>query len=96
MGLIGLLAECFSEQVPGFAALTSFSATSTTAMILATVTLDRFRNMARSVSTTSTQMRREMDKAMQATVAMTGTPNMPCPDIEVARMARGATRTLSN
>src|ERR1700722_1022501 len=63
MGPIGLFAGCFLEPAPGFTALTAFSAMSTTAMILITVTLDRCRSGERSASTTSGETRRGMDEA---------------------------------
>ncbi len=61
-GLIGLWVGCFLELAPGFTALTAFSDMSTTALIPITVTLDRCRGAERSASTTSKEMRREMDE----------------------------------
>ena len=62
MGPIGLLEECLLGLVPGFMVLTAFTATSTTAMILITVMLDRFRAAESSRLTTSTQTRDAMGK----------------------------------
>jgi len=62
-GLIGLLAEYLLEQARGFTAIAAFTAMSTTALILITVTLDRCRSAGRSASTTSKQTRREMGEA---------------------------------
>jgi hypothetical protein len=62
---IGLSAECFLGQAPGSTALTDFMGTSTTAMILATVIMDRFRSVGRSSSTTSMEMKLGMGEAMK-------------------------------
>jgi len=59
-GLIGLWVGYFLELVPGFTDLTDFSDTSTTALILIMVTLDRCRSAGRSDSITFKAMRREM------------------------------------
>ena len=48
---IGLFTGCFLELAPGFMALAAFSAMSTTALTLITVTLDRWRSAGRSAST---------------------------------------------
>jgi hypothetical protein len=63
-----------------------FTAMSTTAMILITVTLDRCRSADRSALITSTETRRAMGGATWATLAMTGRVNMRFPDIGVVGM----------
>ena len=61
-GLIGLWVGCFLELARGFTALTAFTDMSTTDLIPITVTSDRCRGAERSASTTSKEMRREMDE----------------------------------
>src|ERR1700728_102875 len=95
MGPIGLFTGCFLELAPGFTALTAFSAMSTTALILITVTLDRCRNAGRSASTTSRETRRGMGEATWAMLAMKRRLNTRSPDIGVLRMAGDTTRARS-
>src|SRR5579863_423983 len=87
MGPTGLLAGYLLERVPGFTAVTAFTAMSTIALILITVTLDRCRSAGRSASTTSREMRRGMGEATWATPAMKRGVNTRCRDIEVVGTA---------
>jgi hypothetical protein len=59
-------------------------ATSTIAMILIMVTMDRYPRAGQSNSTTSRLMRRMITRATWATLRTKAVVNMPCPDITAA------------
>ena len=70
MDRIGSIAACSSELAHGFMARRAFTVMLTIAMILITVTLDRFQSVGNSRSITFMRTRRATGEATSATLAM--------------------------
>jgi hypothetical protein len=84
MGRIGLWADCSLAPARGSTVLTAFMAMWTTAMIRATVTMDRCPGGEHSNSTTSRRTKRETDTATWATLPTMAVMNTLYLDFMVA------------
>jgi hypothetical protein len=91
-GPIGFSAVYSLEQVRGSTVLTVSTDMSITALILTTVTTDRYRRAGQHVSTTSRQTRRGMGVATLAPLPIRGKLSTRSPDIAAMADPEGTTR----